>query len=142
MVIVFNDTILFINVLIIGTGLSSSMPECSFVETSSDQTLPSDGDEATGRGPKPLLHLFSICAPQEETTIVFEDQFGVKIQRGRVGTVAAMKVALWMMFACCRILKMITAKGKVCFFYNTKLSQFNFLRLNPFVQSCLPLQGR
>ena len=61
LVIGFNDTILFINVLIIGTGLSSSMPECSFVETSSDQTLPSDGGEPTGRGPRTLLHLFSFC---------------------------------------------------------------------------------
>ena len=58
MVIGFNDTILFINVLIIGTGLSSSMPECSFVETSSDQTLPSDGGEPTGRGAQTITSPF------------------------------------------------------------------------------------
>ena len=132
MVIGFNDTILFINVLILGTALSSYMPECSFetsVETSSDPTLPSDGGEPTGRGAQTITSpFFSICAPQEETTIVFEDQFGVKIQRGRVGTVAAMKVALWMMFACCRILKMITAKGKVCKF--NKSSKSIMLQVN------------
>ena len=46
--------------MILGTELSSTMPECPFGET-----LPSDGGEATGRGPKPFLHLF--CVQQFQT---------------------------------------------------------------------------